>query len=81
VFAKVLLLAVAALIAWAVVVRASEGARREHIYVVRPYDTLWTIASQTYAGDVREGVWKLERRNHLAGATIVPGEKLVVPGW
>jgi hypothetical protein len=24
-------------------------------------------------------VWKLEQRNHLGSATIVPGEKLVLP--
>ena len=79
-FAKVLALSVAALIAWAIVARASEGAQRERVYVVQPHDTLWAIAARTSPGDVREAVWKLERRNHLADATIVPGERLLVPG-
>lgn len=79
-FAKVLLLAVVALVAWAVVARTSEGAPRERMYVVRPYDTLWSIAARTYGGDVREGVWRLEHRNHLSNATVIPGQRLLIPG-
>ena len=48
-------------------------------YLVQPGDTLWSIASERYAGDPREGVWKLERRNQLLGTTISPGQKLVLP--
>ena len=32
-----------------------------------------------YAGDPREGVWKIEHRNGLADPTIQPGERLVLP--
>jgi len=46
---------------------------------VRPGETQWSVAQRTYSGDPREGVWELQHRNHLASATIVPGEKLVVP--
>jgi nucleoid-associated protein YgaU len=79
-FGKVLMVAVSALVLWGVVARASNGAGREWVYVVKPHDTLWTIAARTYGGDPRAGIWKIEKANHLAGATIVPGEKLVVPG-
>lgn len=79
-FGKVLLIAVSALVLWGVVVRASNGAGPERVYVVKPHDTLWSIAARTYGGDPRAGIWKLQHANHLAGATIVPGEKLVVPG-
>lgn len=74
----VILLAVAA-IAVGLAARGSSGAGPKRTYVVRPGDTLWSVAQRTYAGDPREGVWKIEQRNHLADATIVPGEKLVVP--
>ena len=47
--------------------------------VVRPGETLWSIASESYPGDPREGVWELERRNGLTGATIVPGQRLTLP--
>jgi LysM repeat protein len=51
------------------------------VYVVKPHDTLWSIAARTYGGDPRAGIWKLEQANHLAGAPIlVPGERLRVPG-
>ena len=78
-FGRVLIIAVAALIIWSVAARASNGAGPERMYVVEPHDTLWSIATKTYGGDPREGIWKLEQRNGLAGATIVPGEKLVIP--
>ena len=79
-FGKVLLIAVAALVVWGVVARASSGAGREQVYVVKPHDTLWSIAVRTYGGDPRAGVWKIEHRNHLASKTLVPGQRLLVPG-
>ena len=80
-FGKVLLLAVSALVIWGVVARASSGAGQEGVYVVKPHDTLWSIAARTYGGDPRAGIWKLEQANHLAEAPIlVPGERLRVPG-
>jgi LysM repeat protein len=79
-FGRILMISVAALVLWGVVARASNGAGPERVYVVKPHDTLWSIAVRTYAGDPREGIWKIQHRNKLVGATIVPGEKLVVPG-
>ena len=79
-FGRVLIIAIAGLILWGIVAHESSGAGPERAYVVKPHDTLWSIATKIYAGDPREGIWKIEQRNGLAGATIVPGEKLVVPG-
>jgi LysM repeat protein len=79
-FGKVLLIAVSALVIWGVVARASSGAGKERVYIVEPHDTLWSIAARTYGGDPRAGIWKLEQRNHLSSATIVPGQRLRVPG-
>lgn len=42
-------------------------------------DTLWSIAVERYGGDPRAGVWKLQQANGLDGATIVPGQRLLVP--
>jgi LysM repeat protein len=78
-FVKLLgLLLVATLVA-AVVARQSEGGGRETSYVVRPTDTLWSIAVTHYAGDPRAGVWKLQHRNHLRGALIRVGQRLAIP--
>ncbi len=79
-FAKGLFLLVGAALVVGVVARSSHGAGPERTYVVKPTDTLWSIAQRTYAGDVRQGVWQLEQRNHLRAATLVPGQKLVLPG-
>ena len=79
-FARFLVILALAGLAVGLVARSSHGAGPEHAYVVKPTDTLWSIAARNYAGDVREGVWKLQQRNHLASATIRPGERLVLPG-
>jgi LysM repeat protein len=59
--------------------RPSGGAGRPARYVVKPTDTLWSIASRYYAGDPRQGIWQLQQRNHLNGTTLVPGQRLVLP--
>ena len=78
-FGKFLLILLLGTIAVAMVARSSHGAGPERTYVVKPTDTLWSIASRSYGGDVREGVWKLQQRNHLTTATIAVGQKLVLP--
>jgi LysM repeat protein len=78
-FGKLLIVAVVAAFVVGLATRSSHGASPERAYVVRPADTLWSIAARTYAGDPREGVWKLEQRNHLRSDTLTPGQKLVLP--
>jgi nucleoid-associated protein YgaU len=78
-FGKILLITVLALIAWAVVARASHGAGTEMRYTVKRGDTLWGIAARHYAGDPRDAVYRIGRRNHLAGSLLVPGQRLVLP--
>ncbi len=78
-FVRVALLLIAAAFAVAVAARQSNGAGPAQHYLVRPGDSLWSIAAANYAGDPREGVWRIEHRNGLADATIHPGERLVLP--
>lgn len=79
-FGRILLIVlVATFLGWSVMTRTVESAGQTQVYVVQPGDTLWSIASTRYAGDPREGVWKLQRQNQLAGTTISPGQKLVLP--
>lgn len=73
----VLLLAVSLIVG--VAARPSGSAGKPTRYIVQPTDTLWSIASAHYAGDPREGIWKLQQRNHLHGTTLVPGQRLVLP--
>jgi nucleoid-associated protein YgaU len=49
------------------------------VVTVRPYQTLWSIAEQHYGGDVRDAIWRIEQANHLSGASVRAGEKLVLP--
>jgi len=78
-FGKFLILLCLMALAVGLAARGSNGAGPKHTYTVRPGDTLWSVAAHMYAGDPREGIWKIEQRNHLAWSTIVPGEKLVLP--
>jgi LysM repeat protein len=79
-FGKLVIVLVLAALAVGLAARSSHGAGPERSYVVKPTDTLWSIATRTYAGDVREGVWKLEQRNRLRSTTLTPGQVLQIPG-
>ena len=78
-FGKILMLAALALIAWAFVARASQGAGPTVHYTVKPGDTLWSIASSRYAGDPRDAIYRIGQKNHLHGIVIVPGQTLLLP--
>jgi LysM repeat protein len=78
-FGKLAILFCAAALAVGLAAHSSSGAGPKRTYVVKPGDTLWSVAEHMYSGDPRQGIWEIEQRNHLAGATIVPGEKLVLP--
>ncbi len=78
-FVKLLIVLVVGALALGIVARTSHGAGPERSYVVKPTDTLWSIAAKTYGGDTREGVWQLMQRNHLRSTTLLPGQVLVLP--
>lgn len=78
-FAKILLVALVLALAVAVTARTSDSAGPESRYVVKRYDTLWSIATSHYAGDPREAIYDIQERNGLAGADIKPGQVLRLP--
>jgi nucleoid-associated protein YgaU len=78
-FARVVVIVALLTLAVAWGARQSDGAGHRQTYVVRTGDTLWAIAAAHYAGDPREGVYRLEQRNHLGGALVRPGQRLVLP--
>ena len=79
-FGKLIAVALLAAVVFAVIAHGSSGGGPERAYVVRPGDTLWTIAAARYGGDVRDAIWRIEQRNHLSGAAIRAGQRLVLPG-
>jgi LysM repeat protein len=78
-FPRILILVLAAALLVGYAARPSGSAGPPARYVVRPADTLWSIAAAHYAGDPRDGIWKLEHRNHLASTVLTPGQVLVLP--
>ena len=62
-FVRILLIALAVTFLGWTLLDAHLGRRRQATgYVVRPGDTLWSIAAARYAGDPREGIWKLQQQ-------------------
>jgi hypothetical protein len=78
-FARLSIILLLVLVAWVSLARPSGGAGRERVYVVRPADTLWSIATANYAGDPRDAVWRLRQRNGLEGTLLRPGERVILP--
>ena len=76
---RILLLAVAVLLLWALFAGETGASGPGRSYRVKPGDTLWSIAERTFPGDPREGVWELRERNRLGSSLIVPGQMLVLP--
>jgi len=76
---RAFVLAGIALLVWSYLARPAGSHGLEHTYRVQPYDTLWSIASRHYGGDVREAIWQIQHANHLQGSTVVVGQRLILP--
>jgi hypothetical protein len=58
----------------------SSGASHPRHHRVHAHETLWSIAESGYpSDDPRAAVYRIEQANALSGATIVPGQVLVLP--
>jgi hypothetical protein len=78
-FVRTLMIVGIAVLVWSAMARSSNAHGAKQVVTVRPYETLWTIAQQQYAGDVRDAIWRIEQANHLRSADVRVGQKLVLP--
>ena len=78
-FVRLLIILGAAALLWSVAARPSGAHGDKVVYRVQAHDTLWSIASSQYDGDVRAAVWQIERANGLRDPTVRPGQRLVLP--
>jgi nucleoid-associated protein YgaU len=78
-FVRILILVGLAVLVWSAVARSTQAHGPRQVVTVRPSDTLWSIAASHYAGDVRDAIWRIERANHLPGADVRVGQRLVLP--
>ena len=77
-FGRLIILVALSVFLWSAFAGSSDASQPERRYVVQPHDTLWSIAAAGYS-DPREGVWEIRERNGLEGATIVPGQVILLP--
>jgi nucleoid-associated protein YgaU len=67
-------------VAGAVGLVGPDASSQVRTYVVRPGDTLWSIAGRFEPDeDPREVVYELTRANEVDAGGLVPGQRLVVP--
>ncbi|HET7137001.1 MAG TPA: LysM peptidoglycan-binding domain-containing protein [Gaiellaceae bacterium] len=78
-FVRILILAGIAVLVWSATAHSSQAHGRKQVVTVKPYDTLWSIAARHYGGDVRDAIWRIEQANHLPGADLHLGQRLVLP--
>ena len=78
-FVRILILIGIAVLVWSAAARSSQAHGRKQVVTVKPYDTLWSIAAQHYGGDVRDAIWRIEQANHLPGADLRVGQRIVLP--
>ena len=78
-FVRILLIVGMAVLVWSAMARSSNAHGAKQVVTVRAYETLWSIAQQHYSGDVRDGVWQIEKANHLPSADVRVGQTLVLP--
>ena len=74
----VLVILVALIVFALLFARPTNSAGPEERYVVQPGDTLWELATERYAGDPREAIWRIRERNGLEGSSLVPGQVLYI---
>jgi predicted Zn-dependent protease len=78
-FVRILILVGIAVLVWSAAARSSQAHGRKQVVTVKPYDTLWSIAAGHYGGDVRDAIWRIEQANHLPGADLRVGQRIVLP--
>jgi hypothetical protein len=78
-FARIAIMLGVAVFVWSALVRPAGSHGPRQVHVVKPYETLWSIASTRYAGDTRDAIYRIQQANHLGGSTLHAGQRLVLP--
>ena len=78
-FARIAIMVGVAVFVWSALVRPAGSHGPKQVHVVRPYETLWSIASSSYGGDTRDAIYRIQQANHLGTATVSVGQRLVLP--
>ena len=78
-FVRIFLIVGITVLVWSAVARSTQAHGAKQIVTVHASDTLWSIAERHYGGDVRGAIWRIEQANHLPGADVRVGQRLMLP--
>lgn len=78
-FVRIFFIVGITVLVWSAVARSTQAHGAKQVVTVRATDTLWSIAERHYGGDVRGAIWRIEQANHLPGADVRVGQRLVLP--
>ena len=78
-FVRIVIFLGVAVFLWSALARPAGSHGPKQVHVVKPYETLWSIASSSYAGDTRDAIYRIQQANHLGGGTLRAGQRLLLP--
>lgn len=79
-FTFLFLLLITIMLAGSVIAAAGNEKPESRAVIVRPGDTLWSIATENAGNkDIRQYIYNLKKVNQLENATIYTGQKLYLP--
>jgi hypothetical protein len=78
-FARIAIMVGVAVFVWSALVRPAGSHGPKQVHVVKPYETLWSIASSSYGGDTRDAIYRIQQANHFGAAPIRVGQRLLLP--
>ncbi len=78
-FVRMIIFLGMAVFVWSALVRPAGSHGPRQVHVVAPYETLWSIASASYAGDPRDAIYRIQQANDLGGSTLHAGQRLILP--
>ena len=78
-FVRILILVGVAVLVWSAVARSSQAHGAKQVVTVSRTTRSGRSRSATTAATSRDAIWRIEQANHLPGADVRVGERLVLP--
>jgi hypothetical protein len=78
-FVRIALVLGIAVLGWSALVRPAGSHGPVQVHVVKPHETLWSIAASSYAGDTRDAIYRIQQANDVEAGALRVGQRIVLP--